>query len=128
VQLVNGVRAKRRDSWVRKFSSRVGNGFRNWLTGEHVTDVGCSMRVFCRECVLRVPVWRGMHRFLPTLVRLQGYPITEMPVNHRPRTKGVTKYGIGNRLWVGLADTLAVCWMQRRLVWPRVRDDGAQTP
>jgi glycosyltransferase involved in cell wall biosynthesis len=121
VDMVNGVRAKRRDSWVRRASSRVANGFRNWLTRERVTDVGCALRVFRHECVLRLPVFKGMHRFLPTLVRLQGYTITEIPVRHRPRTKGKTKYGVSNRLWVGLADTIAVCWMQHRLVWPKVR-------
>jgi glycosyltransferase involved in cell wall biosynthesis len=121
VDMVNGIRAKRRDNWVRRVSSRIANGFRNWLTGERVTDVGCAIRAFRRECILRLPVFKGMHRFLPTLVRMQGYTIAERPVRHRPRTRGRTKYGINNRLWVGLADTVAVCWMQRRLAWPRVR-------
>jgi dolichol-phosphate mannosyltransferase len=121
VDMINGVRAKRRDSAVRRLSSRIGNGFRNRMTGEHVTDVGCSLRVFRRECVSDLPVFRGMHRFLPTLVRMKGYRVEETPVSHRPRLKGKTKYGIGNRLWVGLADTFAVVWMQKRLVWPRVR-------
>jgi hypothetical protein len=83
--------------------------------------VGCSIRVFRRECAAGLVVFKGMHRFFPTLVRLQGFRITEIPVNHRPRTKGQTKYGIGNRLWVGIGDTLAVRWMLRRLVFPRVR-------
>jgi len=121
VDMVNGVRARRHDSWVRRASSRLANGFRNWLTGECVTDVGCAIRVVRRDCVLRIPVFKGMHRFLPTLVRMQGFTITERPVRHRPRTRGRTKYGINNRLWVGIADTVAVCWMKRRLVWPRVR-------
>lgn len=123
--LVNGVRATRRDTFVRRVSSRLGNGFRNLITRERVTDVGCSMRVFRRHCVQNLPLWKGMHRFLPTLVRMQGYAITEVPVNHRPRTRGVAKYGIGNRLWVGLADCFAVRWMQWRMVWPKVRD-GAE--
>ncbi len=121
VDVVNGVRARRRDSLVRKVSSRIGNGFRNWATHESVSDVGCSMRVFRKQFVQDIVVWKGMHRFLPTLARMRGARITEMPVNHRPRTRGVTKYGISNRLWVGLGDTLAVRWMQARLVWPRVR-------
>lgn len=124
VDIVNGVRANRHDSKVRKLSSKIGNGFRNWLTREHVTDVGCSMRVFRRECFNGVFVFKGMHRFLPTLMRIRGYSITEMPVNHRPRTKGVTKYGIGNRLWVGLKDTFAVRWMQQRIAVPKVREVG----
>ena len=117
LDMVNGVRAKRQDAWVRKLSSRVGNGFRNWLTGASVTDVGCAIRVFRKECILRIPVFRGMHRFLPTLVQMQGFRITEQPVDHRQRERGLTKYGIGNRLWVGIGDTLAVRWMQRRVVW-----------
>jgi len=121
VDMVNGVRAKRNDSLVRKISSRIANGFRNLITGERVTDVGCSIRVCRRQCLAAIPLFKGMHRFLPTLVRMQGFRITEIPVHHRPRVRGKTKYGIHNRLWVGLADTLAVCWMQRRLVWPRVR-------
>jgi glycosyltransferase involved in cell wall biosynthesis len=121
VDMVNGVRQKRQDSLVRKFCSRLANRFRNWLTHEQVTDVGCSLRVFRRECVLDMPVFKGMHRFFPTLVRLRGFRITERPVNHRPRSKGKTKYGINNRLWVGIADTVAVCWMQRRFVQARVR-------
>jgi dolichol-phosphate mannosyltransferase len=119
--LVNGVRSKRQDSWVRKASSRIANGFRNRLNGESVTDVGCAIRVFKRECVMRIPVFKGMHRFLPTLIKLQGFKVTEVPVNHRPRERGQTKYGINNRLWVGIADTLAVVWMKRRLVWPCVK-------
>lgn len=118
--MVNGVRASRQDSFTRKCSSRIGNGFRNWLTRDNVTDVGCSLRVFRREFVLELPVFKGMHRFLPTLARMKGCRVTELPVHHRPRLRGQAKYGIGNRLWVGLGDTLAVCWMARRLVWPRV--------
>lgn len=121
VDAVNGVRARRRDTWVRKVSSRLANAFRNGLTGEKVTDVGCAIRVFRRECTDFLPVFKGMHRFLPTLFRLQGFKITEIPVSHRPRETGRTKYGINNRLWVGIVDTLAVCWMQRRVAVPRVK-------
>lgn len=120
VDMVNGVRLSRQDSVSRKISSRIGNGARNWLTGDHVTDVGCSLRVFKRKFVEALPVFKGMHRFLPTLARMQGCRVTELPVNHRPRLRGQGKYGIGNRLWVGLGDLLAVCWMQRRFVRPRV--------
>jgi dolichol-phosphate mannosyltransferase len=119
--MVNGIRAKRKDSIVRKLSSQIANRFRNSLTGESVTDVGCAIRVFKRECVEKIPVFKGMHRFFPTLVKMQGFSITEIPVNHRPRERGKTKYGINNRLWVGLADTFAVMWMKRRLVWPKLK-------
>jgi dolichol-phosphate mannosyltransferase len=119
--MVNGVRQRRQDSTIRKISSRIANGYRNWLTGEQITDVGCSLRAFRHECVADIPPFKGMHRFLPTLVRIRGFSkILEVPVNHRPRIRGQTKYGIHNRLWVGLADTLAVRWMQHRMVFPQV--------
>jgi len=118
--VVNGVRRNRHDSWVRRLSSRVGNGFRNWMTGESVTDVGCSLRVMRTEFLRDVKLYRGMHRFLPTLLRMQGARLTEISVNHRPRRHGRSKYGIGNRLFTGIVDTLAVRWMQSRHVTYRV--------
>ncbi len=124
--LVNGFRARREDSVVRKLSSRVGNAVRNWITGEQVRDVGCSLRVMRREALAHLFVFRGMHRFLPTLMRLNGVGRTlEVPVHHRPRLRGQTKYGINNRLWVGLADLFGVWWLQRRTVAPRVRGGSA---
>jgi glycosyltransferase involved in cell wall biosynthesis len=112
--VVNGVRAERQDDWVRKLSSKIANGFRNWMTEETVTDVGCSLRVMRASHARRVKMFRGMHRFLPTLLRLEGARVTEVPVAHRPRRYGDSKYGIGNRLFVGLVDVFAVRWMQRR--------------
>lgn len=117
--VVNGWRVKRNDSLIRKISSKIGNGFRNLLTKESVRDVGCALRIFKRECVKNIPVFKGMHRYLPTLIRMAGYNnIIEIPVKHRPRERGVTKYGISNRLWVGIADTIAVRWMLCRMVNP----------
>jgi dolichol-phosphate mannosyltransferase len=112
--VVNGVRSERRDSWVRKLSSRIGNGFRNRVTGESVTDVGCSLRAMRTSYLREVKLFRGMHRFLPTLLRMEGARVTEIPVSHRARRHGQSKYGIANRLFVGLADVLAVRWMQSR--------------
>lgn len=128
VDMVNGWRQKRQDSIVRKISSRLANGFRNLLTGEReVRDVGCALRAFRRECVDNIPVFKGMHRFFPTLVRLAGHDkFLAIPVNHRPRERGKTKYGIHNRLWVGLGDTFAVCWMRRRLVFSQVAEMSAE--
>jgi glycosyltransferase involved in cell wall biosynthesis len=119
--MVNGIRKNRHDSAIRLLTSRIANQFRNTLTRSSVTDVGCSMRVFYRKCVENIPVFKGMHRFLPTLVEMQGFCITEAIVNHRPRLKGRTKYGIQNRLWVGIIDTLAVRWMQHRFVYPKLK-------
>jgi dolichol-phosphate mannosyltransferase len=111
---VNGVRTNRQDAWHKQLASHIANGVRNWATGESVSDVGCSLRVMRASFVKRVKLYRGMHRFLPTLLRLEGARLAELPVNHRPRRSGVSKYGIGNRLWVGLADLLAVRWMMKR--------------
>ena len=112
--VVNGVRERRQDGFVRRLSSKVANGFRNRMNGEAVTDVGCTLRVMRSEHARRVKLFRGLHRFLPTLLRLEGARVVEVPVAHRPRRYGTSKYGIGNRLFVGLVDVFAVRWMQRR--------------
>ena len=114
--VVCGVRTDRHDSWVRRVSSRLANGVRNRLTGESIADVGCSIRVMRARHARRVQMFDGMHRFLPTLLRLEGARIREVPVRHRPRLRGVSKYGIHNRLWRALADLFAVRWMQRRWI------------
>ncbi len=115
--VVCGVRARRRDSWVRKMSSRVANAVRNRLTRESIQDVGCSLRACRSEFVRELPMFTGMHRFLPTLLRLQGAArVKEVPVAHRPRLHGQAKYGIRNRLFRALADLFAVRWMQRRWI------------
>jgi dolichol-phosphate mannosyltransferase len=117
--IINGKRQKRHDNIIRKICSKIANAFRNIITGESVSDVGCSLRAFRKECVKNIPVFKGMHRFFPTLVKIEGYnKIYEIPVIHRSRERGQTKYGINNRLWVGIADTLAVCWMRKRMVRP----------
>jgi dolichol-phosphate mannosyltransferase len=122
LHLVNTYRERSQFGPVRRLSSRIANGFRNRMTGEHVRDVGCSTRAMRRECLDGILVFKGMHRFLPTLIRLNGYDrIVEVPVHHRARWKGTSKYGISNRLWVGIADTLAVRWMSRRMAAPRVK-------
>ena len=112
--MANGYRAKRQDSLDRKISSILGNGFRTWLTGKTVRDAGCSTRVFRRECVESLPRFAGMHRFLPTLAAMQGFRLSETPVNHRPRIKGESKYSIRNRLWVSLVDMFGIFWLKKR--------------
>ena len=124
VHMVNGVRSSRRDSWIRRVSSRVANGFRNRVSGATATDVGCSVRAFYSTCVEGIPRFHGMHRFLPTLVAMRGWRVTEVDVNHRPRTHGATKYGVHNRLWVGIADTFGVRWLASRGVNPRVAEQS----
>ena len=122
--MVIGVRVNRRDTWSRKMQSRIGNGVRNWITGDQITDTGCSLKLVKKEAVDRVRLFTGMHRFLPTLVRYAGYKVVEMPVNHRPRQFGVSKYGTMNRAFRGLADCFAVRWMGKRMLNYQVREDA----
>ncbi|HNT37424.1 MAG TPA: glycosyltransferase, partial [bacterium] len=114
--MVNGWRKDRRDPWIRLVSTKIANGVRNWLTHETIRDSACGLKVFRRECIERVKLYKGMHRFLPTLVKMEGFRVIEVPVNHRPRTAGKTKYSIGNRLFRALRDAFAVRWMQSRTV------------
>src|SRR5690606_35771075 len=107
---VVGVRVRRQDSWVRRISSRIGNAVRNWITGDRVTDAACGVKVLARAAFLKAPRFNGMHRFMPTLMRSLGLRIVEEPVNHRPRSAGRAKYGIGNRALRGLRDCFAVAW------------------
>jgi dolichol-phosphate mannosyltransferase len=116
--VVSGVRRRRQDSWVRRVSSRLANGVRRRVLADGITDVGCSLKVYRGDVLRRLPPFRGLHRFLPALCRLEGARVTELPVTHRPRRHGESKYGIGNRLWRGIADLLGVWWLQRR--WFRV--------
>jgi glycosyltransferase involved in cell wall biosynthesis len=120
--MVIGVRVNRHDTWSRKMQSRIGNGVRNWITRDQITDTGCSLKLVRREAIDRVKLYTGMHRFLPTLVRMAGYKVIEMPVNHRPRRHGVSKYGAMNRAFRGLADCLAVRWMGTRMLNYKIRD------
>lgn len=120
--LVCGWRANRQDPWIKKISSRVANRIRNWLSEENIKDVGCSLKAFRRECLQSFPYFNGMHRFFPTLVRMGGYSVTEVKVNHRPRRYGATKYGIRNRALRGLVDLMAVRWMKRRRIAYEVKE------
>ena len=110
-----GRRAQRQDNFVRKISSRIANRVRIWLTGDNIRDTGCSLKAFRAEYAKRMKVFRGMHRFFTTLVRMQGGRIVEIDVNHRPREKGTPKYGQGlGRTFTALRDAFAVRWMQSR--------------
>jgi dolichol-phosphate mannosyltransferase len=120
---VFGVRRRRIDSFVRRVSSRIGNGVRNLLTGDRVTDAACGIKVVRRELFLRVPRFSGMHRFMATLVRYLGGRVVEQDVNHRPRAAGQAKYGIGNRALRGLRDCFAIRWLRARMLRYRVREE-----
>jgi len=116
VHAVVGYRMVRRDTWLRRVSSRVANAVRNRLSGDDIRDTGCSLKVFRAAPLQRMPLFEGMHRFLPTLLRFHGYHVVEHPVSHRPRMAGESKYGVLNRAWVAFKDLLAVRWMRNRIV------------
>lgn len=126
--VVSGVRQKRQDSWQRRVASRIANAVRNRLTHESISDVGCSLKAYRAELLRDLPMFTGMHRFLPTLVRMQGARLREVPVRHRPRVHGIAKYTIGNRLWRALADLFAVRWMQSRWIDHRLAEEIPACP
>ena len=113
---VNGWRRKRNDPWIRRISTKIANAVRNWLTKESIHDSACGLKVFRRQCFQNMRFFRGMHRFLPTLAKMQGYSVLEIEVNHRPRIAGKAKYGVWNRVFCGLRDTFAIRWMASRIV------------
>jgi len=121
VDAVVGFRQRRRDTVVRRISSRIANRIRNGISQDTIRDTGCSLKVFRAEAIAAVPLFEGMHRFLPTLLRYHGFTVVEEGVSHHPRVAGRSKYGISNRAWRAFKDLLAVRWMRGRLVrWPKV--------
>jgi glycosyltransferase involved in cell wall biosynthesis len=120
---VAGYRVDRRDNGWKRLQSRIANGVRNRLNRETIRDTGCSLKAFRADALRELALFNGMHRFLPTLIRMQGGSVREVPVRHRPRRYGKTKYGMWNRVFRGLADALAVRWMQRRALRYRVREE-----
>jgi glycosyltransferase involved in cell wall biosynthesis len=112
--MATGWRQKREDPWLKRISSRIANSVRNRLSGEKIQDSACTLRAFKRECIQNIPFFNGMHRFLSTLVKMEGYQIVEVPVSHYPRRFGKSKYNIRNRMWRSFIDLLGVRWMKRR--------------
>ena len=111
---VIGHRVNRRDDWIKRVSSKVANGFRDFMLKDGIPDTGCGLKAVLRERYLRLPSFNHMHRYIPTLIQAQGGIMLVHPVNHRPRLAGTSNYGVWNRLWVGLADVLGVWWLKRR--------------
>ena len=114
--MATGWRQKRDDPWLKKVSSKIGNAIRNRVSGEAIHDSACTLRVFKKECVRNVPVFNGMHRFLSTLVKMEGYRIIEVPVSHHPRKHGKSKYNVRNRMVRSFVDLLGVRWMKHRRI------------
>ena len=114
LKLFAGWRVTRRDSFNKRISSKVANAVRSRMLQDSTPDTGCGLKLFERETFLRLPYFDHMHRYLPALVKRAGYASQSVPVGHRPRTAGVSKYGMLDRLWVGLADLRGVAWLMRR--------------
>jgi dolichol-phosphate mannosyltransferase len=112
--MVAGWRQKRRDPWLKRISTKIANAVRNRLSGEKINDSVCPLRVFKKECFRDIPKFNGMHRFLPTLMKMEGYRVIEVPVSHHPRRFGQSKYNIRNRMVRSFIDLLAVRWMKSR--------------
>jgi len=115
---VCGVRQKRQDSRLKLVSSRIANRVRGWALKDGITDAGCAMRVMRRSALAQLPGFRALHRFLPTIMQIHGYRVVEMPIRHRAREAGVSKYGVGNRLWVGISDIFGLRWYRKRYFPP----------
>ena len=111
------------DNLVRRLSSRVANRIRNWVSDETIQDSGCTFRAFRRECLRELVLYRGFHRFIPTLLKMRGYRVIEVPVRHLPRRFGRSKYGVLNRAVVAFADLLVIRWMNARFLRYEVVED-----
>ncbi|HHT9124019.1 MAG TPA: glycosyltransferase family 2 protein [Candidatus Wunengus sp. YC63] len=112
--MVCGWRQKRNDPWIKRISSKVANYIRNKLSKEDIRDTGCSLKAYRRDCLDHIKLYNGMHRFLPTLFKMEGFTVTEIVVNHYPRKFGKSKYGISNRAFRAFVDLLVVRWMKKR--------------
>ena len=111
------------DGWVRRASSKIANGVRNKVSGETISDAGCCFRAFRRECIANIKFFKGAHRFLPTLIKMEGFTVTEIAIAHNPRQAGTSHYGVWNRLFKSSADLLAVRWMKKRMIRYKIAEE-----
>ena len=121
--VVSGIRVGRRDPWLRRVSSAVANAVRRAALGDPVTDIGCSFKAYRREALEQLPMFVGVHRFLPALCVFRGARFAEVRLRHRARRHGRSKYGVANRLWRGVHDLVGVSWLKVRLVQYRLKND-----
>ncbi|WP_296641178.1 glycosyltransferase family 2 protein, partial [Thiobacillus sp. 65-1402] len=120
LELLAGWRARRNDTFLRRLSSKIANGVRSRMLKDKTPDTGCGLKLFARETFLQLPNFDHMHRFLPALVMRNGGAVVSVPVRHRARERGSSKYGVHNRLWVGIVDLFGVAWLQRRVRLPAI--------
>jgi dolichol-phosphate mannosyltransferase len=124
--MIAGYRKKRRDHRSKRWASGVANAIRSRLLGDHTPDTGCGLKLFPRSLFLDLPYFDHMHRFLPALALREGATVRSVPVNHRPRRRGESKYGVFDRLGVGVIDLLGVMWLKRRTAHPGLLDDAVR--
>jgi len=121
--VVCGWRFKRNDTWIKRFSSKVANKVRNFVSEEDIEDTGCSLKVFRKECLDSLKLFNGMHRFFPTLLKMEGYRVTQVKVGHHARKFGSSNYNIRNRLLTSILDLVAVRWMQKRKLNYKIKEE-----
>jgi dolichol-phosphate mannosyltransferase len=125
--LIAGQRVRRQDSWSKRYASRLANAVRRRLLHDDTPDTGCGLKLFRRAMFLDLPFFDHMHRFLPALVLREGGIVRSVPVNHRPRQRGISNYGVFDRLGVGIVDLLGVMWLGRRAARPRLIEAAPPT-
>ena len=118
VDMVNGWRKDRQDrnKFMRRVQTKIANGIRNRLSGDNIKDSACGLKVYKRECLEGLTLYKGMHRFFPTLVKMRGFNVIEVPISHHARLTGTTKYKFGSRVLRAFVDLLAVRWMKKRAI------------
>jgi glycosyltransferase involved in cell wall biosynthesis len=112
--LVIGIRKKRKDTFIRRLSTKIANSVRDFFLKDGIKDAGCAMRAYKKSVLKQLIPFKGLHRFLPTICIIHGFKVKQIPVNHRPRLHGVAKYGVWNRIFVGIHDMLAIHWYRKR--------------
>jgi dolichol-phosphate mannosyltransferase len=124
VDMVNGWRKDRQDKnkGMRRIQTKIANGIRNWVSDDDIKDSACGLKVYKRECLEGLTLYKGMHRFFPTLVRMRGFKVIEVPITHHARLTGVTKYKFGSRVVRAFVDLLAVRWMKKRVIRYEAKD------
>lgn len=127
-EMVIGIRTKRKDTFMKKLSSKIANGFRRYMIDDGIEDTGCPLKIMDAAYARRVPFFDGMHRFLPALIQLQGGKVKQLPVQHFERFAGYSKYHLFNRLWGPLNDTFAFRWMRKRYITYAIAEEFENQP
>ncbi len=126
--MITGWRKDRHDTKFRRWQTKIANRVRNWISQENIEDSASSLKIYRRHCLAGLQLFNGMHRFFPTLVKMRGFKVLEVPVKHSPRFAGTAKYGFRNRAWRAFVDLLAVRWMKKRYLRYEAREISLPAP